>query len=355
MTSDSYGHVHDDAPPIGALTIPRGDNQIARQDFGGGSLATQNGAIEAMVAKSRAEVEAACIMAKRWPRNPDQVRQDLIAECKRPGFAAVAIYSLPRGEKKIEGLSIRFAEVAMRCSGNMEASSETIYDDATVRCIRVRVIDYEKNSTWKTDITVKKTVERKNLKRGQTPLEERVNSYGERVFIVEATDDDVRTKQNAEISKASRTGILRIIPGHLQDEARRVCKEVSSKADAADPAAARNKLFDAFGGIGVKPSALEEWLGHTTDTISPAELDDLRGLYAAIRDGETSWADAVKAALAEREGDKPQEKPAAVRAPGKGTAGLKEALKGAKGEPSVSEPTEEEKLLIAKEEAKLKP
>lgn len=311
--------------PTGALTMQRGNNQIARQDFQGGSLATQNGAIEAMVAKSRAEVEAACIMAKRWPRNPDQVRQDLIAECKRPGFAAVAIYSLPRGEKKIEGLSIRFAEVAMRCSGNMSASSETIYDDPQTRCIRVKVVDYERNSTWQTDLTINKTVERKQLKRGQRPLGERVNSYGDRVFIVEATDDDVRTKQNSEISKASRTGILRIIPGHLQDEAKRICKEVSSKADAADPAAARNKLFDAFGSIGVKPAALEQWLGHSTDTISPAELDDLRGLFAAIRDGETTWADALKEAAnieAEAKPAAPTGPPPGVPAPPKPSADM---------------------------------
>jgi hypothetical protein len=306
MTDDEQ---YDTDEPAGALTTQRGNNQIARQDFQGGSLATVNGAIEAMVAKSRAEVEAACIMAKRWPRNPDQVRQDLIAECKRPGFAAVAIYSLPRGEKKIEGLSIRFAEVAMRCSGNMSASSETIYDDPAVRCIRVKVVDYERNSMWQTDITINKTVERRQLKRGQKPLGERINSYGDRVFIVEATDDDVRTKQNAEISKASRTGILRIIPGHLQDEARRLCKATVSKADAADPAAARDKLFDAFGSIGVKPAALEQWLGHSTDTISPAELDDLRGLFAAIRDGETTWADALKEVAAEGE-VKPAAKPA---------------------------------------------
>jgi len=298
---------YENGEPSGALTTqPRRDNQIARQDFQGSSLQTQNGAIEALVAKARADVESACVMAKRWPRNADDVRQDLIAECKRPGFAAVAIYRIPRAGTTIEGLSIRFAEVAMRCMGNMEASSDVIYDDAAVRQIRVQVVDYERNSRWRTDITIPKTVERKQLRKGQRPLGERVNSYGDRVFIVEATDDDVRTKQNAEISKASRTGILRIVPGHLQDEARRICQEVTAAADKAiDPTAARNKMFDAFAAIGVKPSGLEQWLGHSTDTISPAERELLLGLHAAIKEGETSWADALREATAEREADKP--------------------------------------------------
>lgn len=329
---------------------PRRDNQIARQDFAGTSLATQNGSIEAMVAKSRAEVESACVMAKRWPRNPDQVRQDLIAECKRPGFAAVAIYRLPRGDKTVEGLTIRFAEVAMRCMTNMEVSSETINDDAAVRQIRVQVIDYERNSRWRTDVTISKTVERKFLKRGQRPLGERVNSYGDRVYIVEATEDDVRSKQNSEISKAARTGILRIIPGHLQDEARAVCREIASKADAKDPAAARNKMFDAFASIGVTAAALEQWLGHSTDTISPAEREDLLGLHAAIKEGETTWGEVLREALesraerADAKADKtpprsevkpttpdtaaPVTKPAATStsSTGKGTAALKAAV-----------------------------
>ena len=313
--TDEYDYGPDDAPQ-GALTVQRGNNQIARQDFTGGSLATQSGAIEALVAKARADVEAACIMAKRWPRNLNDVRQELIAECSRPGFAAVALYAKPVGSKLnettkkwekqfAEGLSIRFAEVAMRTMGNMEANSETIYDDSAVQMIRVTVIDYERNSRWKKDLSIVKTVERKQLKKGQKPLGERVNSYGDRVFIVEATDSDVAVKAAAEISKAVRTLILRVVPGNLQDEAKALVKAVAARKDAQDPAAARNKMFDAFAALGVKPSALEEWLGHGTDSISPAEIEDLRQVHNAIKEGETSWADALKEAKSERDGDAP--------------------------------------------------
>ncbi len=53
MTDRDDDENTDTSDPRGALTTQRGNNQIARQDFSGGSLATQNGAIEAMVAKSR--------------------------------------------------------------------------------------------------------------------------------------------------------------------------------------------------------------------------------------------------------------------------------------------------------------
>ncbi len=325
--SDEY----DDEAPSALTTAPPRANQIARQDFAGSSLAMQGGATEALVAKARAGVEARCIMAMRRPRHMADVRHSVVAECKRPRFASVAMYAKPVGSKKneqtgkwetvlVEGLSIRFAEVALRCMGNMECSSETIYEDAAVRLVRVVAVDYETNGTWQKDLTITKTVERRQLKKGQRPLNERVNSYGDRVFLVEATDDEVAIKEAAAVSKASRTAILRLIPGGIQDEARELIKATIKDANAKDPSAARNRMLDAFATLNVKPSALEQWLGHDLDSASPAEIEQLRLVHTAIKEGETSWADALAEAMGNREeapapAAKPTSAPAAPQAP----------------------------------------
>jgi hypothetical protein len=297
----------DDAP-AGALTTQPRANQIARQEFAGSSLSTTTGVTEALVAKARASVEAAMIAAKRWPRNMLDARDRVLRECRRPDFAAVAMYSVPRGAGRVEGLSIRFAEMALRSMGNMEATSETIYDDATSRVIRVRVVDYETNASVAVDFTVSKTKEVKELKRGQRPLGERTNNQGQRLFIVEATDDDVTTKQNAQVSKSMRTGILRLVPGDIQDEAKAIIRKTASDKTAKDPAAAQKRMLAAYASIGVKPSSIESWLGHTIETITQAELSELEGLFAAIREQETTWHEVLSAALAERE-------PASAKAP----------------------------------------
>lgn len=289
----------DDTTALAAPPTPR-QNSLSRRDFSGVSLAVGNAATEALVAKARADTEARWIMAMRRPRNLDDVRQDILKECRRPGFADVAIYSVPRGENKIEGLSIRFAEVAARCMGNLQPEVVTIYDDETTRIVRVTVTDYESNVTWSKDLSIKKTVERKFLKKGQRSYGERENSYGQRVYIVDATDDDVNTKEAAMVSKAVRTLILRIIPGHLQDEAFAICAKIAKDKDAKDPDAARIGMLDSFAGIGVKPSEIEEYLGHTTERMAPVEVDSLRRLFAAIRDGETSWREALEHANGER-------------------------------------------------------
>lgn len=299
---ESYDNTDDEAPPAGALTTaPQRAGQVARQDFAGSSLAVTSGVTEALVAKARASVEACVISAKKWPRNLLDSRQRILEDCRRPGFAATAMYSVPRGTARAEGLSIRFAEAALRAMGNMDATSETIYDDATVRMVRVRVIDFETNAAWSKDFTVAKTVERKFLKKGQRPLSDRINSSGERVFIVEATDDDVATKEAALVSKASRTGILRLIPADIQEEAKALIRRTTATQDAKDPLGARNRMLDSFSMLGVKPSAIESWLGHALETITLDEMGELKDLHTAIGERETSWNDALQARLADRE------------------------------------------------------
>lgn len=314
--------------PRGALTVPERAGQMARRDFSGTSVAVTNAATEALVAQSRAMTEARWIMAMRAPRQMDMVRQDIMAECRVPGFADVATYARPVGRELIktdddprgkkgewvevfaEGLSIRAAEVMMRCMGNMQCKATTIYDDARTRMITVSAVDYQTNATWDIDLTIPKTVERKQLKKGQKPIGERVNSYGDRVFIVEASDQDVATKAAAEISKASRTCILRLVPGQLQDEAFELCKKIAADKNAKDPNAARRGMLDAFAAIGVRPPALEQWLGHELDTMSPAERDQLIQIGKAIKEGDLVWADVLEERLAARAARKPTPTPA---------------------------------------------
>lgn len=291
---------------------PRG-NQLARRDFSGSSLSVGSAASDALIAKATADIQARWIMAVRRPRNLDDVRQLMLKECRRPGFADAAVYEVPRGGTKIVGLSIRFAEVAVRCMTNMQPEVVTIYDDTESRIVRCTVTDYESNVTWSKDLSIKKTVERKQLARGQRPLGERTNSYGDRVYIVEATDDDVAIKEAAAVSKALRTLILRCIPGHLQDECLAVCNKVFADKASKDPDGERVRVLDAFANLGVLPSEIEELLGHTTERMAPAEIDRLRKLWAAIGDGATTWPDALAEALAERaRAPKPAPAPAAT-------------------------------------------
>ncbi|MDB5657338.1 MAG: uncharacterized protein JWQ94_4951, partial [Tardiphaga sp.] len=117
---------------------------------------------------------------------------------------------------------------------------------------------------------------------------------GDTLYILEATDDDIINKQQALISKAMRTIGLRLIPGDIVDECMEAVIETQRNADAEDPDAAKRKLFDAFGQLGVRAEQIKEYLGHDASTLPPKEMTDLRALYASIRDGEATWRDVME-------------------------------------------------------------
>jgi hypothetical protein len=316
-------------------------NQLIRRDtMGGMSISRDSAATQALVAKARADIEARWTMALHRPRNMDQVRALLMKECARPGFADAAIYHKPIGDG-IEGLSIRFAEAAARCFGNIAMDVAQIYDDESTRVMRVAATDLETNVTWPQDVTITKTVERRYLRNGQTAVAQRTNSYGDLVYLVSATDDDLLNKQNALVSKALRTAILRIIPGNLQDEAFDKCNAILKDKAAKDPDAARNAVCDGFASLNIQPMDLVEWLGHDLAVATPAEIEQLRRLFVAIRDGEATWPQALEQRAEQLAAKKPKDDKKA-KAPSKtdtkGAGSVKEQLKNKQPQPQQAKP-----------------
>jgi hypothetical protein len=247
-------------------------------------------ASSAVAAQAKAMVESRYVMAMHNPRNWDQVRLDLIKECRRPSFAdnKSAYYIKPIGEG-VEGLGIRFVEVALRCMKNVLVETTMIFEDEMKELHRVSVTDLEANITYPLDVRVSKTVERSKPNSDGSYISMRKNSRGHNVYTLLGTDDDILNKRGALISKAIRTIGLRIIPGDLCDEAETIIKQVRLDKAAQDPDAERRKIVDAFAEIGVNATDLTNYLGHSIAQCSPAQIVKLRGLYGAIRDGEATW------------------------------------------------------------------
>src|SRR4051812_10660508 len=187
------------------------------------ALQTGETAASAVAAQAKAMIEARYVMAMNNPRNMDQVRQDLLKECRRPSFAhnKSAYYNKPIG-KGVEGLGIRFVEVALRCMKNVLVETTMIFEDAEKEVHRVSVTDLEANITYPLDVRVSKTVERSKPADDGSYISMRLNSYKKPTYTVPAGDDDLLNKRGALISKAIRTIGLRIIPGDLCDEAEEI-------------------------------------------------------------------------------------------------------------------------------------
>ena len=248
-------------------------------------------AATAVAAHAKAAIEARYAVALHRRRDVDDVR--VAKECSRPGFARVAKYSVPRGGKRISGPSIRLAEAAIRIMGNIQIETPTLYDDPSRQIVRIEATDLETNASYALDLVIEKTVERKVLRAGQVALGERINSSNERVYLVEATEDDFAVKKGAQVSKAIRTLGLRLLPGDLLDEAMAQVDATLHNEAAKDPDAERKAIADGFAKANVAPSHLKAFLGHELSQCSPAELVDLRALLRALLDGQTTWAEVL--------------------------------------------------------------
>ncbi|VCX74584.1 hypothetical protein BANRA_00543 [Acinetobacter baumannii] len=90
-------------------------------------------------------------------------------------------------------------------------------------------------------------------------------------------------KRNAAISKAIRNAGLRIIPGDLQDEAEHLILQTRQSGIKEDPEKYRKQIVDSFNNIGVKAQNLVDYIGCPLDQCSPAQIDELRAVFGAIK------------------------------------------------------------------------
>lgn len=298
----------------GAASSALAAGTTAKDGFGERSLARQaEMQAAALQAQATASIQAKYVMADRHPRDMDVVRQTLLKDCMRVGFAKKAIYSKPMGGGKVEGPTIRLAESALRAMRNVSIESTVIYDDTTKRTIRVSVIDLEANTSFDADVTFEKSVERTDTK-GREVLTSRTNSRGQTTYTVVATEDELLAKQNSAVSRAIRNNGLRIVPADIVEEAIARCRATALGAIENDPVAARKGLVDSFFfDLGVSAEQIAEYLGHAVDTMDTAEIDELMQLGNAIGERQTSWRDALASKIAARAPAEEAPKPDAAK------------------------------------------
>ena len=78
------------------------------QDHG----SSERGLVDIEQGRAIQEVQAAVLMARRFPRDVDVSRNRILTACQRKALAESAMYEYPRGGIKVTGPSIRLAEVA---------------------------------------------------------------------------------------------------------------------------------------------------------------------------------------------------------------------------------------------------
>jgi len=271
------------------------------QETGLTTTTEQTGELSATETEASAtmEIQAAYLMACKYPRKEEQAYAEIQSLCNLPEFAedTSAVYRKPvGGGHEVEGAGIRLAEEMARLWKNIMIRKVIIYDDEERRKCRWTVTDVQNNTSYSEEKTIKKTVERKDG-RNREIVSERVNSYGQVVYVVKSTEAEMQIKESATGSIVTRNLILRLIPHHIKNMAIQAVKNTRLNRAKDNIQEGKRKIIDAFNSINIKPDKLEKYLAHDLDTISPTEVVDLRAIYGAIKNGETTWNEVIKSKL----------------------------------------------------------
>ena len=281
------------APTSGAVSHPVADQATAGTDQ----------------ARAVAEVQAALMIARMNPRDPVKAMDRILNACTRPSLANTAIYAYPRGGTNVTGPSIRLAEVIAQNWGNIQYGIREISQANGISTVAAYAWDVETNTRRE---VVFQVAHKRDTKKGGYALKDSRDIY------------ELVANHGA---RRLRACIFGVIPGDVVEAALAQCA-VTQQAHVDMTAEGLQKLVEWFARFGVSKAQIEKRIQRRIDTIQPAQVLSLRNIGRSLKDGMSvpeDWFD-------------PEVGAAALDAPKKGAAGLKDKLKKKEAKAAPQEP-----------------
>jgi hypothetical protein len=249
--------------------------------------------------------------------------------CQRPGLAEKSQYRYARGGTDITGPTIDLLEVIVQKWGNVEYGFRELARFAGENgkpgesIVEAFSWDLESNTRRRTQFSIPHAI---GLKGNRTKT------------LTDPRDIYEWVANNAQ--RRVRSCLEQIIPRDVIDMAREECdKTLTAHVDVTPDAL--KKLVDAFVKHGVTKSMIEARIQRRLETVTPAQVLDLRKIWTSLRDGvgqvddwfEVEVKEPAKSAaeLAKEKMRKTQS--AETSAPDKADAPKPEETKVAAGEP----------------------
>ncbi|APJ26597.1 MULTISPECIES: hypothetical protein [Bacillus] len=245
-----------------------GLSKVDYSDYMPESQQTMNVTTEAMVSRQAQEVQAAMVIAKKFPRDVYASFERIKKACERRLLAENAVYEYPRGGTKVSGPSIRLAEALAQNWGNIDYGIMELEQKAGESSVMAYAWDLETNTRQTKIFTVKH--ERK-AKGKITKLDDPRDIY-ELVANLGA--------------RRLRACILGVIPGDIVDAAVDMCQQTlinGHKEPLEDRLRHALMLFKKE--FGVTKEMIQECIGSNLDAFTEQDYLKIGRIYTALRDG----------------------------------------------------------------------
>ena len=228
--------------------------------------------VESESHRAIAEVQAAIMLAKRFPRDQVEATDRILSACCRPTLAESAVYSYTKGGQEVTGPSIRLAEAIAQNWGNLQFGIRELAQGGGKSTVEAFAWDVETNTR---QVKVFEVPHVRHTRQGAKLLTDPRDIY------------EMVANQGA---RRLRACILGVVPGDVVDAAVTQCETtLRSKVDVTPEVI--KALVTGFAEIGVSAEQIAQKLGHRIDSIVPAEIVRLRKIFRGIKDGY-STADA---------------------------------------------------------------
>lgn len=230
-----------------------------------------------MTSRQAQEVQAAMVIAKRFPRDEAASFDRIMRACKRKGLAEQAEYTYPRGGTKVNGPTIRLAEAVAQAWGNIDYGIIEIDQRPGQSEMLAYAWDLETNVKVTKVFTVKHIRDKRD---GGKELTDQRDIY-------EATANFG--------ARRVRACILGIVPGDVMDSAIDQCR-ATLKGAYKEPLEDRfRKMIAVFeSDFLVSQKQIEEYLGYDIKSVNENDFVRMTGVYRSLRDGMSAPKDFFK-------------------------------------------------------------
>lgn len=238
-----------------------GQNQVQQQQ-------AKTATSEMMVTRQAQEVQAAMVIAKKFPRDEVEAYNRILRACQRKTLAEQACYEYPRGGQKVTGPSIRLAEALAQNWGNLDYGIIELEQKKGESQVMAYAWDLETN-TRQTKIFQVPHI--RSTKKGSYELTDPRDIY------------ELVANQGA---RRLRACILGVIPGDVIDSAVDQCM-LTMKSNNPEPLIDRvRKMIKVYEDeFSVTKDMIEKFLGCSSEAFSETDFVRLRNVYKSLRDG----------------------------------------------------------------------
>lgn len=233
---------------------------------------THNAIADANQQREIAEVQAAMVIAKKFPRDPIAAMEKILNACTRPTLAEGALYSYGRGGTEVTGPSIRLAEAIAQAWGNVQFGIRELEQRNGESTVEAYAWDVENNTR---QVKVFQVPHVRHTRRGANALTDPRDIY------------ELVANQGA---RRLRACILGVIPGDVTEAAVAACEQTLRASADVSPEGIK-KLIAAFEPFGVGKEHIERRIQSRIDAIRPAQVVQLKKVYQSLRDGMSTPAE----------------------------------------------------------------